>query len=376
MPPVPKPWTNFPAIVTQIDAQALTGFEYRVGNYVGSSGIGTGVAGYTDFQVLQAGGGSLTVNVGPATGGIQSAFLPGDANGGTERWDYAGPQLVATAAAADPTNPRIDLVTLAPNANPDLATPQVLIVKGTPTAGATLQTRTGAPAVPAGRILLGDLLVAAGATTILTAQIGDRRAFPLAGVNPGPFSTNGADIVVPENIGGLPMVTTGIVAGTNDNRASAMLVWLPRRILANRIRWRYRQGTTAATSNYQWVLFDASGRLILASALTAFAGLASAGVPANVPFVSGPVQLEAGAYYLGFQVAALTASSAPTYLGFNGAQVSAALPGVCAPNMFAIGSPGTILGAANTRMQDALGDAYNLTADGPAVPIPACAIGA
>lgn len=373
MPPTPKPYVNFPAISTPLDAPALLGLEYRTSNYVGSSEIGLGVGGFSDFQVTQAGGGSLTVNVGPSTGVLQRGFLPGDANGGTERWDYLGAQLSATASAADPTNPRIDIVTLAPNANPDLATPQVLIVKGTATAGATLVNRNGAPAVPAGRIILADLLVGAGATTILTAQISDRRAFPFAGVNPAPFG-GGTDTVIPESTGGIPQVTTGIVQGTTDNRAAAMLVWIPRRILAQRVRWRYRQGTTPATSNYQWILYDASGRIIAATALTAFTGLASNGATPNVSFVGGPFQLEAGEYYLGFQAAAMGAGASVTYLGYNGGQNGAALPGAAAPNMYgaAAGNP---LGGASTRLQDALSDTYAGTTDSAAIPVPACALG-
>lgn len=372
MPPQPKGYVNFPQTQTPIDAPALFGMEVRDSNFVGSSEIGIGVGAQPDFAVTQAGGGSLTVNIGPSTGVLQRGYLPGDSNGGTERWDYLGAQLSATATAADVTNPRIDIVTLAPNANPDLGVPQVFIVKGTPTASATLGNRLGAPAVPAGRIILADLLIPANATSILTAQIGDRRAYPYAGVNPSVFTA--IDQIIPESTGGIQQVATGIAVGTNDNRCAAMLVWLPRRILAARIRWKYRQGTTNTNSNYQWFILDASGRPIANTALTAFTGGASAGVGPNVPLVAA-IQMEAGAYWIGFQAAAMVASSSVFYQGYQGVQNGAAIPGVAAPNMYAFAA-GNLLGNAGFNIGNGMTDAFTVTADTAATPVPACSIGA
>lgn len=372
MPISPKVYVNYPQTSTPIDAPALLGLEYRVGNFVGSSEIGVGVGAAPDFQVTQAGGGSLTVNVGVSTGVLQRGYLPGDANGGTERWDYAGAQLTATAAAADPTNPRIDIVTLAPNPNADLAVPQVFIVKGTATTGATLGNRLGAPAVPAGRIILADLLVGAAATTILTAQIQDRRGYPFAGVNPSVFSV--ADQVIPESTGGIQSIVTGVVAGTSDNRSAAMLCWIPRRILAARIRWKYRQGATAATSNYQWFILDASGRPIANTAATAFAGAASNGIGPNIPLAAA-IELEAGAYWIGFQVATMGASSSVLYQGYQGVQNGVAIPGVAAPNMYAFAA-GNVISGAGFNLGNGMNDAYTQTTDLAALSVPACSIGA
>lgn len=370
MPPQPLPWVDFPATSTPANAAALTGLETRTSNYVGSSEIGTGVGAAPDFQVLQSGGGSLQILVGVATGALQRAFLPGDSNGGTNRVEYAGVQMTATATASDPTNPRIDSVVLSPPASQNSSVPLARIVKGTATGGATLANRTGAPAVPAGSILLADILVAAGATTILTAQIADRRAYPFAGVNPSVFSV--VDQVVPESTGGLQAVATGVTQGTNDLRAAAMFVWLPRRIFAGRLRWHYRQGATAAVANYQWFIFDASGRLLLLSALTAFTSTAGLGVSANLSF--SPLQLEAGGYWLGFQVATLGAGASVNYQGFQGVQNGVAIPGVAAPNLygFAAGNP---FGAATATVGNSLADAFGVTTDTAALPVPTCSIG-
>lgn len=370
MPPQPLPWVDFPSTSTPTNAAALTGMEVRTSNYVGSSEIGTGVGAVPDFQVLQSGGGSLQVLVGVSTGAIQRAYLPGDSNGGTNRVEYAGAQLTVTASAADPTNPRIDLVVLGPASSQNSSIPVPRVVKGTATVGATLANRTGAPAVPAGAILLADILVGAAATTILTAQIQDRRGYPFAGVNPAVFSAN--DQVVPESTGGVQLVTTGVVQGTNDLRVAAMLVWLPRRTLVGRIRWRYRQGPTAAASNFQWFIMDASGRLLAQTALAAFSGTTGLGIQANQTFI--PVQMEAGAYWLAFQVATMGAGASVNYQGYQGVQNGVAVPGVAAPNMFAFAA-GNPLGAATATIGNSLADAFNVTADTAAVPVPVCSLG-
>lgn len=77
-------------------------------------------------------------------------------------------------AAADPTNPRIDRVVYRVRdlfygdaANDSGA----FVVPGTPTVGATLANTTGAGAVPGSCLLLGNVLVPAGAASIVTANI-------------------------------------------------------------------------------------------------------------------------------------------------------------------------------------------------------------
>lgn len=369
MPNTSKGWVNYPSPLTQLDAPALIGLEGRVANYVGAQEIGPGVAAQTDFLVAQAGGGSMIVNVGGA-GVLQRAVISLDSNGGTERYEYSGAQLTGTVTTANGTNPRIDLVTLAPSANVDSQVPQVLIIAGTPTAGATLGNRNGAAALPPGRILLADILVAAGATSILTAAIRDRRPFFMPSVASSLFTQ--VDQVAVEPNPGLVTGLATIQPGVNDGRAGAVLCWLPRRILAARLRWQYSQGAVATTTNYQFWLYDASGRYLANTATTAFTGAANS-IQARNEALSASVQMEAGLFWLAWEIATMTASSSLRYSGtFCGAPQNTQ-PGVSAPNIAAYNANPTAL--VNTSMQDApMIDAIAALLNAP--PVPAVLIGA
>lgn len=78
--------------------------------------------------------------------------------------------------AANATNPRIDTIVVQVNDSIDGGdasdTPQLLALAGTPTSGATLANLTGAASVPTGALVLAYVLVAANATSIVTANIG------------------------------------------------------------------------------------------------------------------------------------------------------------------------------------------------------------
>lgn len=371
MPPSPKPWVDFGATSTPINSAALVGLELRTANYAGVTGLGTGVDGFESFRVKQQGGGTMQVNVGLA-GTQMAAVLPGDSNGGTQRYDYSGGQLVGQISVNASGNPRIDLVTLAPPSTVDSGTPQVIVIAGAPTSGATLTSPAGQPVTPAGRIPLAWVLVPSGASSILTSQIADLRGQPFPGVVPALFTA--ADLLTPESVGGLQQITTGIVQGTNDNRTAAMLVWLPRRILAARVRWHYRQGAIAAATNYRWSLSNAAGRQLAITSTIAFSGAATTGHSQNDPF-TGPVLLEAGAYWLAFESASLGAGASVAYLGYQGVQNGAAIPGVAGPNLYAYGSPTGLIGS-GASLSTQLTDAFQITVDTAALSVPACLIGA
>jgi hypothetical protein len=115
-----------------------------------------------------------------------------DANAGIARVDgtsvtHQGPYIVAPhsaditldVATAHATNPRIDMVVLQVRDHTHDASgsndARVRILSGTATGGATLDNRTGAPALPANSIRLADVLVPAADTTISNSQIRDRR---------------------------------------------------------------------------------------------------------------------------------------------------------------------------------------------------------
>lgn len=353
MPYGPKGWSNFPSVATQVDAAALTGMETRAANYVGAQEVGPGVASQADFVVTQAGGGSMVVNVG-SVGVPMRATMNLDGNGGTQRYEYSGGQLTGTVTTANGSLPRIDMVTLAPPGNVDSTVPQVLVVAGTPTAGATLGSRAGAAALPAGRVLLADVLVPAGATSILTAQIRDRRPFFLTSVSVPTFTQ--VDQVSPEPNPAIPTGFQTLTAATNDNRVGAILCWMPRRILAARIRWSYRQGATAAATTYTWTIADASGRFVASTATQTFTGAANSSQQRN-EVLSVATQFEVGAFWLLFAVASMTASSTVTFNGAGVGIASAAQANVAGPNVGAYIS-GTGLGS-QSMLDAGMSDAVN-----------------
>ena len=85
---------------------------------------------------------------------------------------YNDASVAATITTADPTNPRIDLVCVTVNDSAytgSLNNVAVNVVAGTPAVSPTV------PATPANSIALARVAVAAGATTIITANITDVR---------------------------------------------------------------------------------------------------------------------------------------------------------------------------------------------------------
>ena len=152
-----------------IDVRRYLGLGFREGVFVG-----------TDFQVIQrTGGAAMAVDV---RGG--NALVQGDST--TDQGLYHAYQSSTltganelTIAAADPSNPRIDTVILAvqdtQHDGSGFNRAQVRVLTGTATAGATVNNRLGANALPSSALLLADILVPAAASTIPTANISDRR---------------------------------------------------------------------------------------------------------------------------------------------------------------------------------------------------------
>jgi hypothetical protein len=134
---------------------------------------------------------------------------------------------------------------------------------------------------------------------------------------------------------------------THDNMQGAYLAYLPRRIVgATRIRWKWAQGATPATSNFNLGLVDQSGRLIIAQGATAFSGIANAIVPAAGTIAA--TTFEPGWYLVWGGVAALTAASAVSFTGVQG-NVSVTAPGSPFQNVKSHSAAGgTTFPAANT----------------------------
>ena len=145
---------------------------------------GEGVFASGDFAVTQkAAGANMSVDV--ATGDAYVTFdtpyggkrrVHNDAlsNSGTPGSPTA-PDWATTFTAADGSNPRIDRVVLQVRDSAldggGAYDAVFKVVAGTATVGATLTNLTGAGAVPANALLLANVLIPSGATTVTTANI-------------------------------------------------------------------------------------------------------------------------------------------------------------------------------------------------------------
>ena len=135
------------------------------------------------YQVIQrAAGANMSVDVTSSTG--NGALVQGDSV--TAQGLYLVPptasNLNVTIAAADATNPRNDLVVLEVKDDQHdaggLNLARVRVITGTPNASAALTDNPGSngtPALPSTCFLLAVVRVAAGATSVATAAISDRR---------------------------------------------------------------------------------------------------------------------------------------------------------------------------------------------------------
>lgn len=139
-----------------------------------------GVVGSTDFQVIQRGAGAnMSVDISMPAGGM--AYVKGSTI--SNQGYYAIPVHASTIneviAAASGTNPRIDSVILHVFDNTIDSTgfslAQTEVLTGTATSGATLSNRTGAATIPANCLLLADVLVPTSSTSVVTANINDKR---------------------------------------------------------------------------------------------------------------------------------------------------------------------------------------------------------
>jgi hypothetical protein len=139
-------------------------------------GLQAGVVGANDLKVAQRGAGA-NMSVDVPAGAAWVAITSGTRNGLGHVYNDATANVTVTASNA--TNPRIDSIILRWN-DSSIPTgsgnvPTLEVATGTATAGATLDNRTGA-ATPTGDFLrLADILVPATSTSVVTANIRDRR---------------------------------------------------------------------------------------------------------------------------------------------------------------------------------------------------------
>jgi hypothetical protein len=146
------------------------------------SGLQEGVLGASDLKVTAAAAGGMRVDVAagsafvkgdsgsPGTGVSQGLFLAVN--------DASIPNAV-TLPASNGSNPRVDQIVLRVRDTSDLGTGgddlALLYLSGAATAGATLDNRNGAAALPADHVRLADVLVPASSTVVSVNNIRDRR---------------------------------------------------------------------------------------------------------------------------------------------------------------------------------------------------------
>jgi hypothetical protein len=367
----------------QADTNLHTAWALRPGIY-GKRAGGVGVAAYQDVLVMQRqAGANMTVDVGATGVGQMEAWVPGTSRTGQGLYsvtniDWTAPttssyvaQLNVTVGANASGNPRIDMVVLevldSQHAGAS-AVQQVRVVAGTPTGGATLDNRTGAAAQPANSILLADVVVANGASSIVTANIRDRRPFALSGAIPVPLTV--IDQVAFYS-GITPSISSTSADTSMDLTQCAVLMNLPRRIVgATRIRWSYLQSNaTALTGNYNIGICDSSGRPIVTTGSVALTG-ASSSVQNRAETISATT-FEAGSYYVWMGLDTTPGGSAIYYQGVK-PLVSAAVNTASYPNVVLVSTtggitaPATILGY--TDFANAVAASTNI------VPVPAIAL--
>jgi hypothetical protein len=145
--------------------------------FANSTEMQEGVLDAGDYKVAQhAGVANMSVDVAIGKAWIQ--IDTGTRNGLAFAFSDAldNPAL----AASDATNPRVDQIVLQYNDTSIPAgvggdIPTVRVIGGVPTAGATLDNRNGAAALPNDCVRLADVLVPAASTSVVTANIRDRR---------------------------------------------------------------------------------------------------------------------------------------------------------------------------------------------------------
>jgi hypothetical protein len=149
-----------------------------------ASAIQEGVMDATGWKVRErAAGANMTVEVDANVG---LAVVQGDSVTHQSRYVVAPHSAVVALdiAAAHSTNPRVDMVVLQIRDNTHDALGQsdarVMVLTGTPTAGATIDNLNGQASLPANALRLADVHVPAADTTIANAQIRDRRKWARA----------------------------------------------------------------------------------------------------------------------------------------------------------------------------------------------------
>lgn len=282
--------------------------------------------------------------------GLTMSFQPGAAyvrqpgDGTLYRCSQLGSAATIDVTSNGSGNPRIDQLVLhvydasAAGDSSSIYLAAIENVDGTPTSGATLDNRSGAAdlqttfATSLAHILLADVLMPAGAGSVSAGNVRDRRPMALKQVpglvnatgGGGPGTAAAVDSIVPEFIGGL-RIGRYVVDTTMGAASSAALIHIPRRIPATHLRWIYVQGgvsgdgLASTTSNYKFVICDASGRIIASTASTALSGADGNSIfdklTLTVPYTG--YMFDVGPHYLWFGLAGISSGKGVYIKGAN-----------------------------------------------------------
>jgi hypothetical protein len=193
-----------------------------------SGGVQEGVVGAGDFLVTQrAAGANMSVDVAPGLGWIR--IDTGSRNGLAH---VASDAVENRAVAASHVSlPRLDQVvaryndTSIPTGSGNVPTLEVLA--GTPTSGATLDNRSGHAALPNDCMLVRDILVPSGSTSVINANMRDRRPW-----------ARGAFAVLTRTAGTVSTASTSpTVIDATTLQARFELSGSPARITLNAVGW-------------------------------------------------------------------------------------------------------------------------------------------
>jgi hypothetical protein len=255
---------------------------FTAGVSVTTAGGGHGIVGATDLAVTQNGTPNMSVNVAAGR-----AFIRGGVSAGAIGVGVYGVMNDATTnvaiAASDPTNPRIDLVCVQvrdTNYGEAASDARFFVVTGTP---------AGVPAVPSvaslNVLVLAQVAVAAATTTIVTANITDKRtrASALGGIQPVTTANRGTGASLSEGVAEFDLDTndllfySGSAFSTVGPVHGAGKTWTPAVTQSGSV-------TVTVTDAKYWRV----GRLVHAFAKLAVTGSGTAGniVTVTVPFTA------------------------------------------------------------------------------------------
>lgn len=321
---------------------------------------GAGVYDWESFRVMQTqSGAAASVDVGKTGVGLMRAQVRGSSRDGqgvysVDNIDTAAPlssgflaQLNVAVGNGDPTNPRLDQIVLQVEDSEHAGgnnQASIVCLPGTPNAATTLDTRTSAAALPASCILLADVLRPAASTTVVTANIRDRRPRYAEG-DSGIAGASALSVVSAQPVlaAGIPKADRFLSTQATLSQTAA-LVYLPNRIkAATRLRWVYRHAGVAMVGNYNIAIYDASGRLKVETGSVAFTGALNTFQARSEPIAA--TDFEPGNYYVLYGHA-FSAGQAAAVCGYYSASSTPppATSQIVATGAGGVTAPTTILG--------------------------------